>query len=203
MLTTGNLSVRRERLLQRLELEFDLKILKMKYEHADISEKSFYCVRDAATCILYMKNRVSITYLQMLFLEGYSNCEDGTLYTNAGRSVKAKFMQYVSDIIDAINNTILGDELNPAQFRFPFNEKMDNIGTIRISNPIARKLVDNIDILIDLIVTDMTRKQLWKRAMNNAIEAIIILRKKTNYTKEEILRFQEYYDMYAQDWLVL
>ena len=101
----------------------------------------------------------------MLFLEGYSNCEDGNLYTHVSRSLKAKFMQYTSDIIDAINNTILSDELNTAQFQFPFNEKQDNIGTIRISNPIARKLVDNIDILIDLTVTDITRKQLWKKAM--------------------------------------
>ena len=67
-------------------------------------------------------------------------------------------MQYASDITDGINNTILGNKLNPTQFLFPFNEKQDNIGTIRMSNPITRKLVDNVDVLIVLTVTEMTRK---------------------------------------------
>ena len=39
----------------------------MKYEHADISEKIFYCVRDAATCILYIENRVNITFFTDAF----------------------------------------------------------------------------------------------------------------------------------------
>ena len=51
--------------------------------------------------------------------------------------------------------------------------------------------------------TDETRKSLWKRAMNNVIQAIIILQKRTNYKEQEILDFQEYYDLFAQDWLEL
>ena len=39
--------------------------------------------------------------------------------------------------------------------------------------------------------------------MGNAVQAMIILRKRTNYTETEILQFQEYYDLFAQDWIVL
>ena len=59
----------------------------------------------------------------MLFLEGHSNCEDSTLHPNVGRSVKARFLKYATDMTELINTKILGDELNPAQFRFPFNEE--------------------------------------------------------------------------------
>lgn len=33
----------------------------------------------------------------------------------------------------------------------------------------------------------MIKKELWKREMSNAIEAMIILYKKTDYTNEKIL----------------
>ena len=67
--------------------------------------------------------------------------------------------------------------MNPLQFRFPFNEKCDNIRTIRINNPIARKIIHNIDVLINMTCTDKTQKSLWKRAINNIIQVINILQK--------------------------
>ena len=199
----GNLSIRREHLLERMKLEHKLKVLKMKYDYADIDEKSFYCMQDACSCILHMENRVNITFLQMLLLEGYSNCDDVSLNSDISRTVKARFLKYARDIEEIINTKILDDELNPAQFRFPYNKKQDNIGTIRISNPIARLIIDNVDVLIDITCTDNSRKELWKRAMGNAAQAMIILRKRTNYTETEILQFQEYYDLFAQNWIVL
>lgn len=44
--------------------------------------------------------------------------------------------------------------MNHTQFRFPYNEKCDNIGIIRINNPTARKRINNIDVLIDMTCTD-------------------------------------------------
>lgn len=39
--------------------------------------------------------------------------------------------------------------------------------------------------------------------MSNAMQAMIILHKQTNHTESEILQFQECYDLFAQDWIVL
>ena len=150
-----------------------------------------------------MENRIKITFLQMIFLEEYSNCEDSTLYPNVGRSVKARFLKHATEMTELINTKILGDELNPAQFRFPFNEEQDNIGTIRISNPIARLIVSKIDLLISKTCSNNSREVLWKRKTNNANLAVVILRKRTDYTEFEILKFQELIDMFAQDWLEL
>ena len=35
------------------------------------------------------------------------------------------------------------------------------------------------------------------------MQIIIILCKWTNYTKSEMLQFKEYYNLFAQDWIVL
>lgn len=157
---TGNMQAKRNRLYERIKLESDLCLLELKYEHSTADENSYYCTADACTCILYIENRVNITFLEMLFIEGYSNCDEASLYLDVGRSVKARFTKYASDIAHAINTQILGDEPNLSQFRFPLNEAKDNIGTLCINNPTAQKIVDNIDILIDITCTYETRKTL-------------------------------------------
>ena len=60
-----------------MKLECKLKALKVKYDYADMDKNNFYCAQDECTCILHtIENRVNIKFGQMLFLEGYSNCED-------------------------------------------------------------------------------------------------------------------------------
>ena len=47
MLTTGSLSQKRSRLLERLKMEEELKEHKRKLEHGAMDENAFYCVEDA------------------------------------------------------------------------------------------------------------------------------------------------------------
>ena len=74
-----------------MKLEHDLHILELKYHHSTPDENSYYCIEDACTCILHKENQISITFLEMLLLEGYSNCDAAYLYENVGRSVKTRF----------------------------------------------------------------------------------------------------------------
>ena len=91
MPTSISLSIRCECLLERMKLECKLKVLKMKHDHLDMDENAFYCTQDACACILNIQNRVSIACLQILLIEGHSNCEDAILNSDVSRLVLKKF----------------------------------------------------------------------------------------------------------------
>ena len=73
---------KRLQLLARLKTEFKLKQYQDKLEHWSISKSAFYCVKDALYCGLHMENRVGIAMLNLLLLEGNSNCEQGIIYND-------------------------------------------------------------------------------------------------------------------------
>ena len=88
--TAGTMSQKRQRLLNVLMMEHELKLYRQKLEHCTNEEGAFYCAEDAVPCILHLENRVGIIFLQLLFLEGHSNCESGEIFTEVGRSTNAR-----------------------------------------------------------------------------------------------------------------
>ena len=124
---------------------------------------------------MHLENRVGIIFLQLLFLEGHSNCESGDIFTDVGRSTNGQWCAYIDTIHDIINKKILGTDNNPSQWYFPLNKKKDNIGQLRIDNNRTRILVQNINMLIDVTVCNSNCKTLWKRCVEQIIRALEIL----------------------------
>lgn len=201
--TNGSLSSKRSRLLERLKKEKKLNEYKLKLKHCSEDEHAFYRAEEAVPCILHLENRIGLVLMHLIFLEGHSNCEDESLFPNVGRSVGARWKKYVEDIEQLVNESILGTEENPSQWHFPLNETKTNVGMLRLDNNRTRLIVDDLEEIINATCTDENRKTLWKRSLNNIRIALILLRKRSNYTHDEMNNFQRHVDLFAQDWVTL
>ena len=78
MVCTGSLSQKRLLLLEGLKIEYELKLLKLKLEHGTLDENSFYCTEDALSYTLHMEKMLCLSLLDLLFVEGCGNCDNGT-----------------------------------------------------------------------------------------------------------------------------
>ena len=72
---------------------------------------------------------------------------------------------------------------------------MDNVRTCRV--------VDSLDILVEFCVTDPVRAALWMTALNNYRTAMVLLRKRDDFTNEVIASYQSHADKFFQAWVRL
>jgi hypothetical protein len=72
---------------------------------------------------------------------------------------------------------------------------MDNVRT--------RRVVDLLDTIVDLCVTDEVRKTLWTTALNNYRIAMVLLRKREDFTNAMIATYQHHADKFYQAWVIL
>ena len=60
--------------------------------------------------------------MNVLFIEGYSNCERWNLFLLVDRSIGAIWKECVIIIDNEVNKNVLGNEKYSTQWRFPLNE---------------------------------------------------------------------------------
>ena len=65
---------------------------------------------------------------------------------------------------------------------------MDNVRTCRV--------VDSLDILVEFCVTDPVRAALWMTALNNYRTAMVLLRKRDDFSNEVIASYQSHADKF-------
>jgi hypothetical protein len=79
---------------------------------------------------------------------------------------------------------------------------LSEIGTICLDNTRTRKIVLNIEGLINLCIPDGPKRTQWKRAIiehyNPAME---LLRQKAQFSDADVFRFQKLIDLWTQDWI--
>lgn len=184
-------------------MEKELILCRKKLEHGTVNENAFYCAEDALPCTLHMENRVGLATMNLLFVEGYGNCDNGLLCNAPGRGLPVQWKERVRVIIETINKDILGTEINPSQLSFPLTENQKEVGALRLDSNRIRSIIDELDKLIDATAMDINRKMLWKRCADNFKKAIKISQKKEDYLETKIIEFQEFIDLCAQDWLAL
>lgn len=96
-------------------MEDELREHKRKLEHVTLDESAFYCVQGALPCTLHIENRVGLSIMNLLFLEGHSNCHKVSLHDALGRGLPGRWKEHVKLISNTVNAEILGTELNPSQ----------------------------------------------------------------------------------------
>ncbi len=111
--------------------------------------------------------------------------------------------QFVSDIESIINTSILGSDDDPCQWMWPFDMKRKEIALITLDNVRTRRIVDAMDTLVDFCVTDSERASLWTRAVNNYRIAMVLLRKRHDFTNTEAAKYQIHADAFFQAWVQL
>ena len=90
-----------------MKIECELKIIKLKLEHCKLDENAFYCTEDTLPCTLHIENRIGSIILNLLFLEGKGNCDNGSIFSSSSQTVTGRWKEYISSVTDIINNEVL------------------------------------------------------------------------------------------------
>ncbi|KAL7559469.1 hypothetical protein ACA910_017483 [Epithemia clementina (nom. ined.)] len=191
--TTGSLKERQECLQGHMILEWAYERTKSSI---DISKerqaKALFLLLNTVPCILHAENRMGIKMLTMLLIEGLSN------YVRClhlgDKAAAEKFLQKLEEIVNA---QIFGDERQEAQWICPVFKEKNEIGQITMSNIRTRKIMKNVDLLLELCVSDATRMDKWRQC--NCIDyhdMLQLLTSHTNLTTKEINKFQLHADFF-------
>jgi hypothetical protein len=198
----GSLEMRRENLRQSLLREATIVKLNREIAHGDVREGAYFLLMNTLPCILHMENRNGIKLLTMIFIEGLSNAKKKLLYVGVNAE-GVRVSQFVADVENIVNTSMLGSEDDPCQWTCPFDAKKREICPITMDNVRTRRVVDSLDILVDFCVTDQARAALWMVALNNYRTAMILVRKRDDFTNTEIATYQRHADMFFQAWVQL
>ena len=95
-----------------------------------------------------MENWNGIKLLTMIFIEGLSNAEKRLLYMDVNAK-GVRVSQFVADVENIVNQSMISREDDPCQWMCPFDQKKKEIGPITMDNVQTRRVVDSLDILVD------------------------------------------------------
>jgi hypothetical protein len=190
----GNMEERRIRLEKLLIVEQKIDLISQAVLRGDEGkEAAMLLISQAIPCILHLENRVGeklVTVLLAMAANKYqqrSNCRTLTRFANI--------------IQDIFNTRILGSFTRPSQWKLPLSAKGDSVAKVSLTNKKTRLVVDNILHLINFTFSDPAddeKKRVWLKLIEDYREAMKILRKRSEYTAEDIRSFQlKIYDFYV------
>ena len=198
---TGPLASRQQRLRQQLKTERRLEELQHMLMHSEPRDKAMYLVLQAVVCILHLENRVGLKSIESILRSGLSLALQGTLTWTSSNSLKKRQDEYVKCITDIMQTRILGTPTAPSQWRFPLTED-GKMGALSMDNNRTRATMNQIELLIDVsFPDDNPNKAILMACFPRYRAALVILRKNTDYTNEEIFAFQEHVDAWFCKWV--
>jgi hypothetical protein len=198
----GSIETRRETLRDSLKGEATIVRLTKEIAHGDVKEGAYFLLMNTLPCVLHMENRNGIKLLTMILIEGLSNAKKKRLYMDISAE-GVRVSQFVADVESIVNKSILGSKDDPCQWICPFDTKKKEVCPITMDNVRTRRVVDSLDILVDFCVTDPARAFLWTTALNNYRIAMVLLRKREDFTDNEIAAYQSHADKFFQVWVRL
>ncbi len=189
--------MRRENLRKLLQRQATIVKLNREIAHGDVREGAYFLLMNRLPCILHMGNRNGIKLLTMIFIEGLSNAKKKLLYTDVNAE-GVRVSRFVADVENIVNQSMIGREDDPCQWMCPFDPKKKEVGPITMDNVRTRRIVDSLDILVDFCTTDQARASLWTMALNNYRTAMIMLRKRDDFTNTKIVTYQHHADRFSK-----
>jgi hypothetical protein len=191
----GSLETRRERLKSVLKHFYRTDVMGRTIE-ASKYPGAFITIRQAIPCILHMENRCGEKMIKLLLLEGY-NRQDITA---------AEQERLIVDFEELINSSVLGTQRRKAHWRLNTGKDRDNrkvIGDQSMPNTHVRRFLDHFEDLAELCLIDEERLAKWNEAISLWINLMEFARKRSDFTEEEIVEFQDLADDFFERWVDL
>jgi hypothetical protein len=193
---------RRDLLLEALKREQLILDLIDRIEHCKTKEEAVFIVMKCIPCILHCENRVGLKLLTMLLVEGLSNAKKALLFAELPTEQK-RIDCYISTVQAIINSEILGSNRSPAQWRVQLSEDGKEIGIICMDNTRMRKVVNKLEGIINISVVNPGRINKWNLSVEAYRKGMIELRRKSDFTPEEVPEVQKQLDIFFQNWMNL
>jgi hypothetical protein len=133
-----------------------------------------------------------------------TNARAGLLNWTVANGISRRQDEYVRRITSIMQTEILGTSFAPSQWRFPLADE-GNMGSLSMDNNSTRRVVNAIELLIEASFDgdgDLNeRKNLLLHCFPHYRAALLILRKDTDATREEITMFQHHIDLWFLGWV--
>ena len=202
MAVGGTLTERHQRLRQRLVSEQRAHDISIMLADSEPKDRAMYLALQGVVCILHLENRVGLKSIESILRSGLSNAKKGVcLNWTVGNGINRRQEEYIQRITSIMQKEILGTTFAPSQWRFPLTED-GNLGTLSMDNNRTRRVVNAIELLIDASfdATDGNRDILLQ-CFPHYRSALLILRKDTDASDEEIRKFQDHIDLWFSGWV--
>jgi hypothetical protein len=204
---SGDLEVRKDRLVKQLRAKRQARNLSFKIAHATPAENALFMMMQAVPCILHCSNRTNLKILFVLLSIGLNHCINRKiLQEHAGLAKRIE--RFVSDVESIVNSAVLGTERDPCQWHLPVIDgtpkDQTKIGPITMDNNRTVRIANQLELLIDYCIPETVDADInmkWKRCIPHYRNAMKKLRQKTDFTDDDISEFQNEFDSFYQDWV--
>lgn len=198
---TGPLQSRRQRLREQLVNEQRVREIQRMLVESEPRDKAMYLVLQAVVCILHLENRVGLKSIESVLRSGLSNAVHDKLEWIQSNAVKKRQNEFIECVTNIIQTRILGTFAAPSQWRFPLAED-GTMGSLSMDNNRTRSIINELELIIDVSFPDSdVNKGRLLRCFPRYRAAIIILRKNSDYTEDEVKMFQKHIDAWFCDWV--
>ena len=195
---TDSLEVRREGLKRVLRQGLRVHRLRRCIDR-DREKQEMMEVEKLVLCVMHAENRIAEKILKCLLGKGFEfRCS-------------AKYDEYRAEVATHVNKEIFNHgEVSEGQWKFPMPDKNKSgtaklIGDVKLSNAKARKFVEKVEVLLPVIFPDAPEGELaqWAEAMRLLKVSMAWLRKREDFTDDDIRSFQDTADDFIELWIEL
>jgi hypothetical protein len=193
----------RQRLKLRLTIGIKVRRLRRSVKrHHD--RKELMCVEKLIICAMHAENRITEKVLARLLMTGF----------DSGFRQPSEYTKYRKEVEDAVNRQIfnhVGSDTD-GQWEFPKPDAKKAsaktkalMGDVKLTNEKARLFLNKVDCLLPicLIGRDEITIAKWKKAIELCRLSMEWIRKRENFTDEEIVTFQDTADEFIELWIGL
>jgi hypothetical protein len=154
LVSTYTFSKARDALFLLMKTEMATQKLIASIEHGTEVPGALFLIMAAVPCILHAENHMGLKFLTCLLSHGFQHAAAGGLYQDM--TLAQQHEKFIANVEAAINTSLLGNEEFPTSWVMPTVKDKEsdswNVGTICLDNTKTCKIVDQIDIIIDLCI---------------------------------------------------
>jgi hypothetical protein len=207
------LSERQEELKKLMVEEFQFLELKDEIEHGNRGRATaLFTVLNNPPCILHMHNRIVLKILTTVLRHGLSNAMEGhtidVLFPGRDPndpnkkipSEAKRFDAYVALVQATFNTQIWGSVFAPTHWNMPVDPQKRIILTLCLDNERCKAAMENIDSLLTICFRPEQEPEEYSHCFSLYRKFFKLLRKKTEFTNEEIVECQVAIDEWYQVW---
>jgi len=114
-----------------------------------------------------------------------------------------QFDAFFTSINCIANTMIFGTPENPSHWDCPCDRTWRELGIIYLDNTKTWKIVNGIDMFLDLYIDDKIERLKWKHCISKYWNTLLLLCKKCNLMHDEIKQFQQHVDTFYVLWIDL
>ena len=130
-------------------------------------------------------------------------CKKHLLYHNESAEGK-RIEHFFTDVESILNTKIIGDGMSPSQWQCPQADKdKKEIGTITLDNNRTRKVVNKMELLIELCLPNADEKCKWNNAIAHYRQGMFKLHCKEDFMSDMVIEFQKNIAAFFQIWVTI